>query len=109
VDEIMINRIIKQLKQHQAVVPCVASSNTIYQIDASGVVEKVLDKATLGVVQTPQAFKTDVIKNVHNKAILENKTDFTDDAGLLLYYDTCKVQTVEGSSENIKITYKSDL
>lgn len=56
-------------------------------------------------VQTPQTFKSDLIKDAYNKAEHEN---FTDDAGVLESTGT-PVYLVMGDSRNIKITTKDDL
>jgi 2-C-methyl-D-erythritol 4-phosphate cytidylyltransferase len=105
----MIDRITIELNSYTSVVPCIASSNTIYELNAEGEVDKVLDRNSLGIVQTPQAFRTQTIKEAHEKAKQEDKSDFTDDAGMLLYYKLGKVKTVVGDELNIKVTYNSDL
>lgn len=105
----MIARITNGLESYCAVVPCIPSSNTIYELNVEGVVEKVLNRDSLGIVQTPQAFRTQTIKEAHAKAKLENKTDFTDDAGMVLYYNLAQVKTVLGDENNIKVTYRSDI
>lgn len=105
----MITRLSTCLLSYCAVVPCIPSSNTIYELNSEGVVEKVLNRDRLGVVQTPQAFRTQTIKEAHAKAKLENKTDFTDDAGMVLYYNLAQVKTVLGDENNIKVTYRCDI
>lgn len=108
IDADTVNRIVKQLKFYKAVVPCIPSSNTIYQLGAEGEVVKVLERVSLGIVQTPQAFKTKLIREAHEKAKAENKIDFTDDAGMILQYQLGKVKTVVGDENNFKVTYKND-
>lgn len=105
----MINRIIGELASYSSVVPCISSSNTIYELNANSEVNKVLDRNSLGVVQTPQAFHVDLIRRAHDKAKEDGKFDFTDDAGMILYYKLGKVKTVAGEQSNIKVTYMSDI
>jgi 2-C-methyl-D-erythritol 4-phosphate cytidylyltransferase len=64
-----------------------------------------LDRSKLFLVQTPQCFRTSILK----KAYLQNyREEFTDDASLV-EVDGGKIHLVEGNSENIKITKPSDL
>jgi len=55
-------------------------------------------------VQTPQAFRGDLLRKVH----LELPGDVTDDAAMLEALGV-PVATVEGDRENLKITTPSDL
>ena len=48
-----------------------------------------------------------VIKKAHK--LSKNDSDFTDDCSLILKYGLGKVYVVEGSTDNIKITYPSDI
>ncbi len=104
----MMERIESAFVDYKAVVPCIPSSNTIYELANDGTVDKVLSRGSLGIVQTPQAFLTGVIRIAHERAMKENKTDFTDDAGMVIYYDVDKVKTVKGDESNIKVTFKVD-
>lgn len=60
---------------------------------------------TLYIVQTPQVFKTGLIKKAYS---LLDKDDFTDDATILETTGE-KIHLFEGNRENIKITYPNDL
>jgi len=60
-------------------------------------------------VQTPQAFKLDLIQKAHRLALENNITDATDDCSLILKLNLAPVYVVEGSERNIKITYPLDL
>ena len=60
---------------------------------------------TLYMVQTPQVFKTGLIKKAYS---LIEKDDFTDDATILETTGE-KIHLFEGNRENIKITYPNDL
>jgi len=64
-----------------------------------------VDRTKHFLVQTPQTFKTEVIKN----AFQQNYSDkFTDDASVLEALGKT-INLVEGNRENIKITYPEDL
>ncbi len=66
---------------------------------------KVIDRNSLRIVQTPQCFKSEIIK----KAYQENyKESFTDDASVLENFGQ-RIFLVEGNQSNIKITSPEDL
>jgi 2-C-methyl-D-erythritol 4-phosphate cytidylyltransferase len=64
-----------------------------------------LSRENVRVVQTPQCFKSDLIKNAYNR---NYKEEFTDDATL---FETLghRIYLVDGNPENIKITTQADL
>lgn len=72
-----------------------------------GLAIETLERSELWSVQTPQAFKYEVLKMAHEKAIEEGFLG-TDDASLLEKYGY-KVRLVEGQRSNIKITTPFDL
>lgn len=64
-----------------------------------------VDRAKYFLVQTPQTFKTIVIKNAFQQNYLDK---FTDDASVLEALGKT-INLVDGNRENIKITYPEDL
>lgn len=60
-------------------------------------------------LQTPQAFQTELLKKAYSLAKKEGKTNFTDDTGLVHYFNLAPVYLIPGSEENIKITFQKDL
>jgi 2-C-methyl-D-erythritol 4-phosphate cytidylyltransferase len=64
-----------------------------------------VNRDNLKVVQTPQVFKIDVLKNAYNK---EYAPEFTDDASVVERAGN-KIELVKGNVENIKITTPFDL
>ena len=73
--------------------------------DENGKIIRTIDRSLLYNTQTPQAFKTEIIKKAHNQLLAGN---YTDDASMLEELDI-PVYIVIGSYTNIKITTKSDL
>ena len=86
-----------------AAVPAIAVSDTIKVVDAEGTVVATPDRATLVAVQTPQAFRADVLRKAHASG-----SDGTDDAALVEAIG-CRVVTVAGEPTNRKITDRADL
>lgn len=64
-----------------------------------------VDRSSYRAVQTPQCFKTSILKKAFNNA---DKTDYSDDATVVEAFGH-KIELVEGNSENIKITTPIDL
>lgn len=90
-----------------AVIPAVPVTDTIKRIehDARGrsVVVDTPDRSSLVAVQTPQAFRADVLRAAHASG-----ADATDDAGLVEAIGGV-VLVVEGEATNVKITGPDDL
>jgi 2-C-methyl-D-erythritol 4-phosphate cytidylyltransferase len=66
---------------------------------------KAVDRSKYFLVQTPQTFHVEKIKEAYQMAKHEN---FTDDASVM-ENDGEKINLVDGNRENIKITYPQDL
>jgi len=62
-------------------------------------------------VQTPQVFKTNVIKHIYSKHVLNKwikKYKITDDAQIA-ELEGFKIKVVPGEKQNVKVTTKEDL
>lgn len=70
-----------------------------------GALNEPLDRTFLYKVQTPQCFKTNLIKNAYRQNFDEK---FTDDA-IVLESTGERIHLIDGNVENIKITYPSDM
>lgn len=86
-----------------AAVPGVPLADTVKEIGADGSVLSTPRRDALRAVQTPQAFRADVLRTAHADA-----ADATDDAALVEDNEGTVV-VVEGSTDNRKITEPSDL
>lgn len=85
-----------------AAVPAVGLTDTVKQVHPDGSLHT-LDRAALVAVQTPQAFRTSILRQVH-----AGGAHATDDAALVEAAGGV-VKLVAGSRENIKVTDVSDL
>jgi 2-C-methyl-D-erythritol 4-phosphate cytidylyltransferase len=85
-----------------AAVPGLAVADTIKRVDGANVVETV-DRDELVAVQTPQAFRVDVLRAAHGAL-----GDATDDAALVEAAGG-RVVVVPGDRRNVKVTEPSDL
>jgi 2-C-methyl-D-erythritol 4-phosphate cytidylyltransferase len=73
----------------------------------SGQIERTLDRNSIWMAQTPQAFKLDLIRTAHENANLEGFMG-TDDAMLVERLGR-KIRIIPGSRLNMKITTPEDL
>ena len=98
-----LQKVKEALKDNDAVILGVYSKDTVKEV-SDGYVKKTLDRNNIFLVQTPQAFKTSLIRDAYNTL----KDSFTDDSSLLESLGI-PVKVVVGDYSNIKITYKEDL
>jgi 2-C-methyl-D-erythritol 4-phosphate cytidylyltransferase len=84
-------------------VPAVTVADTIKEVDADGVVVATPDRSRLVAVQTPQAFRAEVLRRAH-----AGGAEGTDDAALVEAIGGTVV-TVPGDPANRKITEPDDL
>jgi 2-C-methyl-D-erythritol 4-phosphate cytidylyltransferase len=89
-----------------AVAPVVPVTDTVLRV-RGGVVTGVEPRDELSFVQTPQGFRTDVLREAHAKAEAAGFA-FTDDA-TLAQWAGFEVRTIDGEAGNVKITTPSDL
>ena len=105
ITETIIAEVIDAVIKKNAVTVMTKTTDTIKEIDADGKIIRTIDRSKLYNTQTPQAFKSSIIKNAHEELINSN---FTDDSSILEALNI-PVYIVLGDYTNIKITTKSDL
>jgi 2-C-methyl-D-erythritol 4-phosphate cytidylyltransferase len=86
-----------------AAVPVLLVADTIYKVSADGRAIAAVDRSDLVRVQTPQAFRANVLRKAH-----ADEPDATDDAGLLAAMGA-DVRVVAGDELNMKVTSPQDL
>jgi len=103
----VILEVIQEAARYGAAVVGVRVKDTIKKEGKRGFYEKTLQRDLLWAVQTPQGFRTHLIKRAHEKAV---KTGFlgTDD-GMLVERLGFRVRIVEGDFGNVKITTREDI
>ena len=104
----LANRVLDGLEGGEAaVIPGIAVTDTIKEVDAAGHVQATHERASLRAVQTPQGFRLDALRAGHEQAKREGWT-VTDDAALL-ERSGFPVRIVPGEETNRKITTPADL
>lgn len=101
----VISQVMDLVGLKNAVSVMTKTTDTIKEVAPDGRIIRTIDRSKLYNTQTPQAFKTSVIKDAHEKL---KDGNFTDDSSMLEELDI-PVYIVNGSYTNIKITTKSDL
>lgn len=103
-----IKRSIESMRNQRAVITAVPAKDTVKNVNEEGYVSHTLDRKSLWLVQTPQVFRYDDIRDAHKKAEAEGWDEVTDDA-MLMERLGIPVKVVMGSEENIKVTTPHDL
>ncbi len=102
----IITDCIKALEKYEAIDVAIPATDTIIKVQ-DDLISDIPKRSELMCGQTPQCFRLSLIKHAHELA--KNDNNFTDDCGLIIKYNLAPVYVVKGSSENIKVTYKSDI
>ena len=99
---------LKHALQHDdAALLMVPLIDTIKEVK-DGYVVQTPNRSNYQCAQTPQAFKTELIKYCHEKA-KHNPNSASDDAMLVELYSSSPIKVIEGSYHNIKVTTPKDL
>ncbi len=104
VSEKVIHSIIQEIQTKQAVIPVYPVNESIRKRMENGTT-KAVNRNDYVLVQTPQCFQTEIIKNAY---LQDYSAEFTDDASVVESSGVI-IHTVEGNRENIKLTTPFDL
>ena len=109
IDHKMLYRVYQEVKVHKACVVGMPVKDTIKIADSEEYALETPDRSKVWMVQTPQVFENQLVKQAYKVLIEEKQAFATDDAMVVETYSDCKVKLVQGSYENIKITTPEDL
>lgn len=102
----LFSRVIEAAQRTGAATAAVEPVDTVVKVDKNS--EPIyLERNSLRLIQTPQAFRAETLIEAHKKAAQDN-IESTDDASLIKRMGA-KVELVEGESVNFKITYPEDI
>jgi len=87
-----------------AAVCALPAQDTVKRVDAQGRVLRTLDRRRLWLIQTPQVFRYDILRQAHKRS----RRPATDDAALVERLGH-RVQVYPGSPRNLKVTTPEDL
>ncbi len=100
----LIEKGLAAARETGAAVCAVPAQDTIKEGDEQGLVRRTLDRERLWLVQTPQVFRYDMLREAHERA----SGDVTDDASLVEALGQ-RVRLYAGSRRNLKVTTPGDL
>ncbi len=102
----LILRVLEGAKASGAATAALAIRDTVKRVSSTaGTVIETLDRSELVAVQTPQAFRRDVLERAH---VGSDGAEATDDAGLVERLGG-EVRVVAGDTRNLKVTTEDDL
>lgn len=87
-----------------AAILAIRASDTIKMVCKENKILKTINRDTIFLAQTPQGFKTEIIRDCYERI---NDQKFSDDASLLEYFGY-PVYIVENKYNNKKLTHKED-
>ena len=110
----IIERSIEGTIKSDACVVGVPVKDTIKRADKEGYIIDTPNRSELWITQTPQSFKTDLVKMAYKKmkeALEKGNTtlNITDDAMVVEEFTTNQVRFVQGDYKNIKVTTPEDI
>lgn len=102
------DRAVDAIAADQASCVAIGFVDTTKRRSADGFISETVDRSNLFAAQTPQGFPYRDILDAHRKAHQSGKSDFTDDASIAEWVGL-PVKLVDGSPDNIKITWARDI
>lgn len=105
----LFSRVLEAARTHGAALAAVPSTDTVKQTDAasSTTASRTLDRKTIWLAQTPQAFRTSVLLAAYEKA--GGAASAATDEASLVEAAGHRVELVPGEKENFKVTDADDL
>jgi 2-C-methyl-D-erythritol 4-phosphate cytidylyltransferase len=106
-EESTIRAVVEAAARHGAAVPVLPVPDTVKELDGAGFVAGTPSRDRLGLAQTPQGFRSELLRRAHARAAAAGERG-TDEASLVERLGE-KVAAVPGSPRNFKITTADDL
>ncbi len=103
----LIRRCLEAAALHGAAVAAVPATDTVKRVGPDLEVTGTLDRSRLWLVQTPQAFRRELLVEAHEAAAAAG-VECTDDASVVERLGH-RVQVVPGDRDNVKITWPEDV
>ena len=88
----------------------IGNNNEEILVVENNIIKNIPERKDLMCSQTPQCFKLSVIEEAYNRALKDKNFKATDDCGVVLnYMPEVPIKIVQGSEENMKLTYYDDI
>ena len=105
----MILDSISAARRYKACTVAVPVKDTIKVVDEYEFGVETPDRSTLYIIQTPQTFDRKLLREAYDRLRISGDKDITDDTMIVERYLDQRVNMVEGSYKNIKITTPEDM
>ena len=109
ITEKILERCMAAVREHRACVVGMPSKDTVKIADEESNIAQTPARNLVWIIQTPQVFAYDLIREAYEEMFARGMDGITDDAKVIEKAKQCKVKLVEGSYENIKITTPEDI
>lgn len=106
IDEATITACIKSVRAKGCTATVAPAVETIIE-ESNGQVQRVVDRSCCKMARAPQGFFFESFYAEHQRAIEEGELSFIDSISLMSHYGY-DIHTIEGPSDNIKITTRRD-
>lgn len=103
ISEKVITNVLEKLLDCESADVAIPATDTIIKVRGD-VIDDIPNRNELKLGQTPQGFRTKIIKKAY-ELFEQNPVEVTDDCGLILKYNLGKIGVVQGERFNIKLTY----
>ena len=103
ISKTLIENCFKEAQIMGNAIPCIEVNETVREILPNG--NRQLNRNNIKLIQTPQVFKTDILKQAYEHPFT---VEFTDDASVIEKAGY-KINLINGEKQNIKITTELDL
>ena len=106
----VITECLEKLRDYPAAAVAIPSTDTILEVGDDNTVTGVPPRATLQRAQTPQAFRSSVIREAYERAAQDPAFAATDDCSVVLrYLPGHPIWVVRGEQDNLKVTEPIDV
>lgn len=105
IDKSLIDKLFTEAKQFGNAVPYVAPTDSV-RLQNPNETSRFIDRTIVKLIQTPQVFDLAFLRNAYDN--IQDDLTFTDDASVVEYAGA-KIHLIQGTRENIKITFPEDL
>jgi len=103
----LVRAVLESATEYGAATVGLPLKNATKEVDDRGFIKKSLERATLLSVQTPQAFRFEILARAHREGVAQGSV--VDDDAELVERIGCPVKVVRGDYRNIKITTPGDI
>lgn len=107
INEILISDCIKEVNRFGSAVTVAPAVETIIRTGKNNIIQDTFQRSECQLARAPQCFRIGEIIDAHEKAKAEGIYSFIDSTSMMLHFGY-KIHTVEGPSENIKVTNPAD-